>query len=326
MTSLENGMLVQHASLGLGKVVAVEPDAVHVVFAARDVRVATKLRLPMALAFLTPSTGSAWPAHLSGFDLDEKTGRYGRATASLSHAEAVERFIAVFPGAFADPAYVAAGKGPGDRASRWRRAHLAFVEALGNGRGEALLAAGDVGGLAKRALEIERIVRPLHRDADRAAFDPGLKDPAAGRAFFAAMLDLVAARSPDRARFEALAAAVAALAPAAAPESRWAVVTLLPFVARPDAHLQLRPHFACDAAQRLGLELAYDAAPGWATYASLLASAGELLERLRPLGARDLVDVDAFMHAVTARQPASRPKPRLARAPADARSSRERDA
>ena len=35
MTSLENGMLVQHASLGLGKVIAVERSAVHVVFAAQ---------------------------------------------------------------------------------------------------------------------------------------------------------------------------------------------------------------------------------------------------------------------------------------------------
>ena len=80
MTSLENGMLVQHASLGLGKVIAVERSAVHVVFAAQGDRLATKLRLPMALAFLSPAaTATTWPYPLSGFDLDQKTGRYSRS-------------------------------------------------------------------------------------------------------------------------------------------------------------------------------------------------------------------------------------------------------
>ena len=48
MSDLQNGMLVQHASLGLGKVIALEEKAVHVYFASSDARFATKLRLPMA--------------------------------------------------------------------------------------------------------------------------------------------------------------------------------------------------------------------------------------------------------------------------------------
>ncbi len=307
MTSLEIGMLVQHASLGLGKIVAVEPKAVHVVFASQDARFATKLRLPMALAFLSPSTGSnARLSALSGFDLDDETGRYGRTSAWLSHADAVARFTQAYPLAFSDPAYVAAEKGHGDRACRWRRAQLAFADAFGEGRGEALLAAGDVAGLLKRMRDVERIVATLHREPERAAFDSGLQDPGAARGFFAALFDVVAA-APEQGRFEALAAAVAALAPGAPPESRWPVVTLLPFVARPDVHVLLRPHFVCEAAERLGLEVAYDAAPNWATYASLVAASGQLLEKLRPLGARDHLDVEAFLHAAMAKKPA-RPK------------------
>jgi hypothetical protein len=307
MTSLETGMLVQHASLGLGKVVAIEPNAVHVAFASQDARFATKLRLPMALSFLTPSpTANARLSAVSGFDLDAKTGRYGRASTFLSHADAVARFTEAFPLAFEDPAYRSAEKGRGARAALWRRAHLAFAEALGDGRGEALLAAGDLAGLAKRASDVERIVRTLHREADRSAFDEGLRDPAAARAFFAALLDLVAAAAPDGPRFDALAAAVAGLAPGAPPESRWPVVTLLPFVARPDVHALLRPHFTLDAAERLGLEVAYQTEPGWATYASLLAASSQLLEKLRPLGARDHVDVEVFIHDATAKQ--ARPK------------------
>ena len=71
----------------------------------------------------------------------------------------------------------------------------------------------------------------------------------------------------------------------------------------------LRPRFACEVSQRLGLELAYAPEPNWTTYAALLASADLLLEKLRPLGARDHVDVDAFMHVSTAKHVA--PKPEL---------------
>jgi hypothetical protein len=325
MIGLENGMLVQHASLGLGKVVAVEPTAVHVVFAAHDARVATKLRLPMALSFLSsPASSNAWLSGLSGFALDPSTGRYGRTTTWLSHADAVARFTEAFPRGFEDPAYVAPEKGRKDRAARWRRAHAAFVATLGDGRGERLLAEGDVAGLVERTLKIERVVATIIRDGARTPFEAGRNDPARARGFFAALFDLLSAPTPDRGRFEALAASVAALAPDATPESRWPVLTLLPFVARPDVHMVLRPHFACEGAQRLGLELSYDAAPNWATYESLLTSTGRLLAKLRPLGARDHVDVEAFMHAVLATP--ARPKTQTrAKGAAAARLAADRD-
>ncbi len=311
MIGLQNGMLVQHASLGLGKVVAVEPTAVHVVFAAQDARVATKLRLPMALSFLaTPTSSNAWLSGLSGFALDPKTGRYGRTTTWLSHADAVARFTEDFPLAFADPTYLSPEKGRRDRAARWRRAHAAFAAAFAEGRGERLLAAGNVAELVERAVKIERIVATIIRDVGKVPFEAARQDLALARRFFAALFDVVSAAAPDRGRFETLAASVGALAVGRSPESVWPVVTVLPFVARPDVHVLLRPQFVCDGAQRLGLELAYDAAPNWATYESLLASARQLLEKLRPLGARDHIDVEAFMHAVLATPARTKPQAR----------------
>jgi hypothetical protein len=326
MIGLENGILVQHASLGLGKVVAVEPKAVHVVFAAHDARVATKLRLPMALSFLgPPASTNAWLSALTGFELDAATGRYGRTTTWLSHADAVARFTEAFPRAFEDPAYLAPEKGRRDRAARWRRAQQAWAEAFGEGRGEQLLAAGDVAALVARTEKIERIAATVVRDAGRTPFEAARHDPALARAFFAALFDLVSAATPTRAAFEALAAAAAALGPVTTPEAAWPIVTLLPFLARPEVHMLLRPHFACDAAQRLGLELAYDVAPNWATYDSLLASTRHLLERLRPLGARDHVDVEAFMHAVLAApaRPKAKAPPKGAAAKARAAAAAE---
>jgi len=96
------------------------------------------------------------------------------------------------------------------------------------------------------------------------------------------------------------------MAPGMSQESGWPILTLLPFVARPDLHMLLRPRFACEVGHRLGLELAYEPKPNWSTYSALLRSTELLLEKLRPLGARDHVDVEAFMHVVTAKH--ARPK------------------
>lgn len=314
MSELENGMLVQHPSLGLGKVVALEPKAVHVFFAESDARFATKLRLPMALPLLTPAaSASGWLSGLSDFELDARTGRYGLDAAWIPHAAAVARFLEVFPKGFEDPSCVGDGSGKRERAFRWRRAHAAFRDTLGGGEGERLLAAGDVAGLAERALRVERHVRPLHRDAERASLEGALKSLGAAREYFAALFELLAAPAPERACFEALAAAAAAMVPEEPAESRWPMVTLLPFVARPDVHMVLQPRFASHVAERLGLELAYEPQPNWSTYSALLRSTRVLLQELRPIGARDHVDVDSFMHAVTAKPVRPRPSPRLAK-------------
>lgn len=311
MSDLVNGMLVQHTSLGLGKVVALEEKAVHVFFAGSDARFATKLRLPMSLPLLTRAESeNAWLSGLSDFSLDTKTGRYGFGGSWLSHADAVARFRDVYPQAFEDPKYAGDGAEKAGRVTRWRRAHGVYGETLGGGEGERLLAAGDVGGLAERALRVERHVRPLL--LEKASFEEALKNLEAAPGYFAALFDLLAAPAPEQSRFEALAAAVEVMAPEVAPESRWPIVTLLPFVARPDLHLLLRPRFACEVAQRLGLDLAYEPRPSWATYSALLRSAGMLLEKLRPLGARDHVDVESFMHAATAKHSRPRSKPVLA--------------
>jgi hypothetical protein len=312
MSVLENGMMVQHASLGLGKVVALEENAVHVFFATSDARFATKLRLPMAGPLLAPATSTnAWLSRLSGFAFDAKTGRYGLGGTWLSHADAAARFLEMFPKGFADPRYAGDGADKRDRVARWRRAHQVYVETLGGGEGERLLAAGDVGGLVERALRVERGVRPLHKDAERASFEDALTNPGVARGYFEALFELLAEKAPEPSGFEALATAVAVMTPGATKESGWSIATLLPFVARPDVHMLLQPRFACEVGRRLGLELAYEPQPNWSTYSALLRSTEALLDRLRPLGARDHVDVEAFMHVVTAKHPRPKAQPRL---------------
>src|SRR4030095_11719459 len=63
---------------GVGKVVALEPAAVHVFFETCATKYATKLRLPVAMGMLAEPTTST-NARLDGmtFVFDEKAQRYG---------------------------------------------------------------------------------------------------------------------------------------------------------------------------------------------------------------------------------------------------------
>jgi hypothetical protein len=50
--------------------------------------------------------------------------------------------------------------------------------------------------------------------------------------------------------------------------------------------------------ERLHVDLRYDSRPNWTTYERLLRMSQILLDRLRPLGARDWIDVQSFIYVV----------------------------
>ena len=78
MEAFSKGMLVRHSTLGIGRIVALEPTALHVFFIEGERREASKLRLPAAAAFLVPDANArderldALPA----FEFDTNSGRY----------------------------------------------------------------------------------------------------------------------------------------------------------------------------------------------------------------------------------------------------------
>jgi hypothetical protein len=293
MADLENGSLVQHATLGVGKIVALEATAVHVFFPDSDKRFAAKLRLPAARSLLRTEglEPNTWLEGLSAFALDPKVGRYALAASWLTHDEAVDQFLEVFPGGFTDPAYVG---GKGARAARWRAAHDKWAEVFGDGQGERLVAEGDLDELVKRLLQVGRPIAPIHAPADADAVKDALASDETTRPLCAALFDLLSVPSPARARFEKLFAAARGLA--VEPTQQWLVATLFPFVASPGRHVLLQPKITREAAVRLGYDLGDDAFPNWSTYAALRRLSTQLLEKLKPNGAKDFVDVEAFLH------------------------------
>jgi hypothetical protein len=72
------GMVVRHTTLGLGRVVALEPTAVHVFFVEGERREASKLRLPAAKAFLAPAprVQDERLESLPAFSFDSGSGRW----------------------------------------------------------------------------------------------------------------------------------------------------------------------------------------------------------------------------------------------------------
>ena len=293
MAELQNGMLVQHTTLGIGKIVAVEASAVHVFFPGADKRFAAKLRLPVARGLLRTDgiERDGWLEGLTAFALDPKTGRYALAAGWVTHDEAIACYLEKFPGGFTDPASFA---GKQARVARWRAAHDSWLEAFGEGEGARLLEAGDLDELVARAVKIDRALAVVHPPADAGAVRLALSAEPQVRGFFRALLELLSVPSPARARFDKLFAAARDLP--VEPAQQWLVATLFPFIAAPARHVLVRPKITFDAASRLGSEIGEADAPTWATYDAVRALNAQLLEELARHGAKDFVDVESFLH------------------------------
>ncbi|HVP66063.1 MAG TPA: hypothetical protein VMT17_02250 [Anaeromyxobacteraceae bacterium] len=298
------GSLVKHRTLGQGKVVAVEATALHVFFAASESRYAAKLRWPAAEVFLSQAglESDPWLEGLTSFTLDSAVGRYALAVNFVSHEEAIRSYLAENPTGFG-----ATGTGAPrrSRAARWRAACHAWTSALGNNQAEKLLRDGDYRELARRALRVAACAAPIPgmigTDVLEEAFEAGDKV----HHYFDALAGYLSVPSPARARFERLCAASSVLGIPS--DDAWTMVTFFPFAAVPGRHMVFVPHSAAAAANRLGCALQHQAAPNWATYVRLRDLSWRLLEKLAPSGARDLVDVECFLHATGARRPAVSP-------------------
>ena len=78
----------------------------------------------------------------------------------------------------------------------------------------------------------------------------------------------------------------------------WPVVSLLPFLADPTSHMFLKPQQTKRTAQAFMFELLYDSRPNWSCYQRLQQLSLKILQDIRPLGARDMIDVQSFMWVV----------------------------
>jgi hypothetical protein len=201
--------------------------------------------------------------------------------------ESVQWFEQTYPAKFADEKF-------GDSDLRNKRAAAEVFQAnFGEGRGAAMVDQGKHADIASRLDGIFRatnILSPFEVKAVHKAFMKG--DESATKVLGMTLAFLT---NPGQHTFKVMAEAVSQLPAEGGKVHTWPIVTLLPFLADPKRFIALKPTNTELMAARMGTNLKYDTTPNWETYDAFLRMSNALLERLKPLGAKDMIDVQQFM-------------------------------
>ena len=286
---LSVGLLVSHKKWGLGKVVLLGSEDVWIYF--KDIEGTPKDAVKHLKPRVAPLTLAAQQSD-SALDNLPPMVRDGRLelrnTLRITERRAVDIFVAKFRH-FDDPEYWKQ-----ERDYKWT-AHCQVEEELLSDRGRRLVAEGPPETLVNT---LNNLIHQTNLLAvqEQMALNDAFKDQQAARKFAEAVLKFVDEDS-DQA-FSGLVEATDSLPAVQARVRTWPVITILPFLAKPDCYMFLKPMQTQRIAEAFSFDLLYSAYPKWATYDQLLKLSDQLLERLRPLGARDLIDVQSFMWVV----------------------------
>lgn len=206
---------------------------------------------------------------------------------------AVKAFLEQYPNGFMDPDFV------NRQRSHPATAHQRYLESLGGDRGELLLGAGDTETLVHSAIDVLHESRLLSRP-ELDALEQTLGDEDAARHYFQAMFAVVSDFEPNERAFRAYANAMQSLAHASRGVSAasWPVATVLPHLARPEVFAFVDPSPVRSCAERLDFNLNYTSELNWGTYARVLRMCDNVMQRIGALGARDLIDLCAFLRVI----------------------------
>ena len=200
---------------------------------------------------------------------------------------AVQWFESTYPAKFDDEKFV-------DNDLRNKRSAVEVFQAnFGEGRGAALVDAGEhakIAGTLDSMFRATNILSPFEVKAVHKAF---AKADEASTKVLGQTLAFIA--NPGQQTFKAMAEAVSMLPADGGKVHTWPIVTLLPFLADPARFIPLKPTNTELIAARMGANLKYDTTPNWETYDAFLRMSNALLDRLKPLGAKDMIDAQQFM-------------------------------
>ena len=200
------------------------------------------------------------------------------------------KFLDVFPDGFRDATYL-----------DWERdykvaVHKEWSRALGEPEFRRLLDAGRHAEVAARAVRVEQRSRhSMLFSFEKMALRDAVRSEAGARAFAEGLYDFLHGSGSMEARFEAWRDAVAGLPRRQTRVLTWPLVTVFGFIARPRAHVFLKPNVTRRAAREYAWDLPYRSRPDWDTYASLLDLARAVKRDLADLKPRDMIDVQSFL-------------------------------
>lgn len=292
MNAFKKDQLVRHNTRpewGLGRVLMTDGPKVHVFFSNQPGSAAQLLKTssdgsPLVLA---KEQTDPWLDNLPAFEM--KDGRLTLSQQRMTLVQAVEHFHRRYPLGFQDQRYLA-----DERDYKWE-AHELYVRLLGNGLAEQSLSRGHIDALAESVFDVATKTNLLHPNWDKAPLKDALRDRSKIEPYLRSLIGFIGADEPTQPLFEAYVDALAKLPQPGSPVVSWPVTTIMPYLARPDRHMLLRPSLSQQAASRFGFELNYDPYPNWRTYKSQLDMSAHLLRDLRPKGARDYIDIQSFI-------------------------------
>jgi hypothetical protein len=211
---------------------------------------------------------------------------------SLDHA--VRALIDAHPDAFGGPDYVEKV-----RASAMA-AHEKWVESLGDGQGVGLLDDGKIDDVRQLVTEIGSNAGLLTPD-ERRTVEAVLDDGDVAESYLKALFEVVGEGAPEQTSFQRLIDVVEDYwEQEDGPKgSTWPMLTLFPFIACPGDHILLRPPVYQKCAARLNFELRGTAGLNWFSYERSLKLAKVLLARVKPLGAKDFIDVQTMIKVIS---------------------------
>jgi hypothetical protein len=158
----------------------------------------------------------------------------------------------------------------------------------------SLIRAGEFVEAASRAVRIESRTNLLF-SFEKMALRDAVKSPAGAKAFITGLYDLLYRAGDPQRKFERWIEAVGTLPRRQTRVLTWPVLTVFPFIARPDEHIFLKPNVTRRAAKEYGCDFIYHSRPEWETYASLLAFAERIHKDLRDMRPRDMIDIQSFI-------------------------------
>jgi hypothetical protein len=201
--------------------------------------------------------------------------------------ESVQWFEKTYPAKFADDKFI-------DSDLRNKRAAAdVFQMNFGEGRGAAMVDQGKHAEVATTLDGIFRATNVLSPFEVKAVHKAFVKGDESATKVLGMTLGFLA--NPGQHTFKVMAEAVSQLPADGGKVHTWPIVTLLPFLADPKRFIALKPTNTELMATRMGTNLKYDTTPNWETYDAFLRMSNALLERLKPLGAKDMIDVQQFM-------------------------------
>jgi hypothetical protein len=198
------------------------------------------------------------------------------------------KFLHYFPRGFHDPLYE-----DWERGYKWD-AHKRWAETLDGATLRKMLKGGRYDEIAARAVSIEARTNLLF-SFEKMALRDAVRSARGARTFAEGLYDFLHGSADMATRFTRWCDVVGTLPRRQTRVLTWPVVTVLGFIAQPDAHIFLKPTVTRKAAHRYDVPFHYESRPSWDTYAGLLALARSIRKDLRDLRPRDMIDIQSFL-------------------------------